>query len=205
MESGQVVEEIYYQYPGKFKASADGATSIVQDGVYNVIDNSSGKIVDKRSVNLSELDVLKSLFIPNFKWLSEYYDFKVEVLSQPPHFVESVYDFHSSGNVYLLTGSLKQGATSPYYPDVIKIEHIIDTHLGLSVGVRHYWIGILGSGRSDDLACQWAVNQVETKNGIFLPKTGTTTGQVNESWTIEVLKLNKGFNEGEFSIESFQP
>jgi hypothetical protein len=109
-------------------------------------------------------------------------------------------------DLYLITGRLKDKDKGPY-PPTPKVEYFIDGQTGLCLAKREYWLGVLGSGKEEELAKETIVTKIEKRPaGISVPSAGKTKGYVEElanlkeDWTIEVLSINQEIGDQEFSV-----
>ena len=207
------IDEIYYKSPDKFKAVQKDADSIIIDDKYYVIDRATNKIVDEKSFDLQQADMLKALYLPNLEWVSNYYDLEVEAFKQVPDFLSKFYGSAISPDLYLITAKLKENTDSPYYPSVIKLEYYIDIKFGVAIAIREFWPGILGSGQTHEVSREHLVKSVEEfpkGSGIFLPDQVEIKGKakelsgVNEFLLIVLLSLNEDIDDEEFSVESYR-
>jgi hypothetical protein len=211
-DAGRVVEEIFYQYPDKFKGIDSNAVSIVSGNKYYFVDKNTGEVVDEQTLDLSDADVLESLLVPNLSWISKYCDLEVERLERIPDFLKDFYGQGFANNLYLVTAKLKDEEESPFYHPIARIEYFIDVDLGLAAGIRNYWSALLGSGKQDELASETIISAVQ-KTGhedLYLPETGTTMGYVqelinlNEKWDIEIISIGEFISGDEFRVDRYQ-
>ncbi len=201
-----LIEEVIYKSPDKLKAIQPNAISIISNNNYYVLDPQSAKVTEQMTVDSDEVSFLKGIELYNLKELQKYYNLTIEKIIGCPDFLKDVCSTTTSPELYLITGKLKDKDKGPY-PPTPKVEYFIDTKLGLFVAIREYWIGVLGSGKEEDLAKEIVVTQLrQYGDNLYLPLGGTTRGLVEElsdlkeNWTIEVISLNKEISDKEFSV-----
>ncbi|MEW5894980.1 MAG: hypothetical protein AB1650_04405 [Candidatus Omnitrophota bacterium] len=210
--SGKVVEEIFYDYPDKFKVVDANAISVVNGNRYYVIDKNTEKIVNEQEFDLSDVETLKSLLLPNLNMIAKYYKLEIERFESVPNFLNDIYSQGVKNNLYLVTAKLKNEDECPFYPPVVKIEYFIDTDLGLALGIRNYWLGILGSGQEDELADETIVTAIQQvgNDNVFFPKSGITVGHtqemtnLNEKWSIEIISAGSFLSSNEFDVDRYR-
>ncbi len=201
-----LIEEVMYKSPNKLKARQLDAINVIRDNNYYVLDAQSATVIDRMSIDSDEVSFLKSIMLFNLKEPQKYYNLTIEKILGYPDFLRDVYANTASPELYLITGKLKDKDKGPY-PPTPKVEYFIDAKLGLFVAIREYWIGVLGSGKEEELAIETIVGQVRQHDGtICLPSSGTTRGlteelsDLKEDWSVEVLLLNKEISDNEFSV-----
>lgn len=201
-----LIEEVFYKSPDKLKAIQPNAVSIISNNNYYILDPQSAKVTEQMSIDSNEVSFLKGIELYNLKELQKYYNLTIEKIIGCPDFLRDLCTTTTSPELYLITGKLKDKDKGPY-PPTPKVEYFIDTKLGLFVAVREYWIGVLGSGKEEEVAKEIIVTQVRQYDGnSYLPLEGTTRGLVEElsdlkeNWTIEVISLNKEISDKEFSV-----
>ena len=197
--------EITYKSPDRIKAIEPNAITVISNKDYYVIDPNTNKIIQQDSLDPTKVSLLRGIEFYNLQEDLEAYNLTIEKISGCPDFLREICS-GSSMDLYLITGKLKDKDKGPY-PPTPKVEYFIDGQSGLCVAKREYWIGVLGSGKKEELAKETIVTKIEKlPEGISLPSTGKTRGYVEElanlkeDWTIDVLSINQEISDQEFKV-----
>ena len=200
-----LLEEITYKSPDKLKVVQPDAISVINNKDYYVLDPQTKKVIQKDSLDSAKVSLLKGIGFYNLQEDSEAYALTIEKVSACPDFLSEVCR-SSFVDLYLITGKLKDKDKGPY-PPTPRVEYFIDGQTGLCLAKQEYWLGVLGSGKEDELAKETIVTGLEkSPNGIFLPSTGRTKGYVEElanlkeDWTINLLAINQEIDDQEFDV-----
>jgi tetratricopeptide (TPR) repeat protein len=200
-----LLEEITYKSPDRMRVVESNAISVISGKEYYVIDPQSNKVTSQEYIDPAKVSFLKGIGFYNLQEASEAYNLTVEKIAGCPDFLREICS-SSFVNLYLITGKLKDKDKGPY-PPTPKVEYFIDSQTGLCLANREYWIGVLGSGKEEELARETIVTKIEkSPEGISIPSAGKTRGYVEElanlkeDWKIDVLSMNQEINEQEFKV-----
>lgn len=200
-----LIEEITYKSPDSLKVVQPKAISILKNDDYYVVDPQSNKILEQDHIDMTKMSLLKELGFDNPWEALELYYLSIEKINGCPDFLNELCRVNPL-NLYLITGKLKDPDKGPY-PPTPKVEYFIDSYTGLCVAKREYWLGILGSGKEEELAKETIVTNIGlASNGISFASTGLTRGLVkelkdlNEDWNTTVLAINQEINDQEFNV-----
>jgi|GEM_PF-3541277 len=200
-----LLEEIIYKGPDQIKAIEPKAISVIDAKDYYVLDPQTNKVIQQDNLDPAKVSLLKGIGFYNLREALEAYNLTVEKVTVCPDFLTEVCR-NSSVDLYLITGRLKDEDKGPY-PPTPKVEYFIDGQTGICLAKRDYWVGILGSGKEDELAKEIIVTKIEKiSEGISIPSAGKTRGYVEElanlkeDWIINVLAINQDVDEQEFRI-----
>jgi len=156
-------------------------------------------------IDFAKMSLLKGIGFYDLRGALESYNLIVEKIIGCPNFLSEICQ-DSSVNLYLITGRLKDKDKGSY-PPTPKVEYFIDGQTGLCLAKREYRLGVLGSGKEEELAKETIVTKIEKHpEGILLPSAGKTKGYVEElanlkeDWTIDVLSINQEIGDREFSV-----
>lgn len=209
---GRLIEEIFYEYPDKYKVIEPYKIGLLNQSIYYMIDKDSKKIVDSTGLNIADMDIFKPILLPNLDMISKYYDFTIEQFKDTPDFLADFYNQGFRNDLYLLTAKLKDKAECPFYPPLTKIEYFIDAGLAMAVAVRNYCRGTLGSGKEYELASETLIISLDWSGdkGLIFPRFGKTTNYISgsadsdEEWYIDIVSINRPFLIDEFDPEKFR-
>jgi tetratricopeptide (TPR) repeat protein len=200
-----LLEEITYKSPDRIKVVEPNATSVIRDKDYYVVDPQNNKVISQDRLDPAKLSLLKGIGFYNLQEDLESYNLTVEKIAGCPDFLSEICS-GSSLDLYLITGRLKDKDKGPY-PPTPKVEYFIDAQTGLCIAKREYWLGVLGSGKEEELAKETIIKRIEQRpEGISLPSVGVTRGHVEEladlkqDWTVNVLSINQEIDDREFSV-----
>ncbi len=201
-----LLEEIFFKSPDKIKVVASDAITVLNGTTYTVIDPKDNTKMHEDTIAPGQWSLLRGIGFYNLNESSRDYNLTIEKIVDCPVFLSEVC-IGASISLYLITGKLKNPDGGPYYPPTPKIEYFIDGQSGLCVAKREYWLGIMGSGKEEELAKETIVTHIEqTKEGISFASAGMTKGHVNElaglneDWEINVLSINQDINDQEFVV-----
>ncbi len=200
-----LLEEITYRSPDRIKIIEPDAISVLSNKDYYVLDPQTKKVIQQDRLDPAKMSLLKGIGFYNLQEVLEAYNLTVEKIAGCPDFLSEAYR-NLSVDLYLITGRLKDKDKGPY-PPTPKVEYFIDGQTGLCLAKREYWLGVLGSGKEEELAKETVVTKIEKRpEGISLPSAGKTRGYVEElanlkeDWTIDVLSINQEISNQEFSV-----
>jgi tetratricopeptide (TPR) repeat protein len=200
-----LLEEITYKSPDRIKAVETNAISVISNNDYYVLDPQTKKVIQQDRLDPAKVSLLKGIGFYNFQETLEAYNLTVEKIAGCPDFLTEICQ-NSSVDLYLITGRLKDKDKGPY-PPTPKVEYFIDGKTGICLAKREYWLGVLGSGKEEELAKETVVTKIEKRpEGISIPSAGKTRGYVEElanlkeDWTINILAINQEINDQEFSV-----
>jgi len=198
-------EEIIYKSPSRVKVIEPTTASVVNGNDYYVIDQATNRVIQQGQLDSTKVSLLKGIGFYNLREALEAYSLTIKKVAGRPDFLSGICN-DASKNVYLITGRLKDEHKGPY-PPTPKVEYFIDGQTGLCLAKREYWIGVLGSGKEEELAKEDIVTRIEQRaDGISLLSAGLTKGYVQElanlkqEWTIDILSINQEINDQEFNI-----
>ncbi len=199
------LEEFIYKSPNKIKVITPQAISIVVDRDYWVLDPQTKNILQQEQLDSTRMSLLQGMGFYNLEGSSQAYNLTVEKIVGCPDFLKDVCR-SDPRNLYLITGKLISEDKGPF-PPTPKIEYFIDEQSGLCVGKREYWLGIIGSGKEEELAREDLITRIEqSAPGVFFPSSGKTRGFVselanlNQEWEGQVLSINQDISEEEFIV-----
>lgn len=199
------LEEVTYKSPDKLKAVEPEAISVISGSDYSVIDPVTNKISQQEKIDTAKLSLLKGIGFCNLRESMDAYDLTVDKIQVCPDFLGDLCKDHAV-NLYLVTGRLKDKDKGPY-PPTPKVEYFIDGQTGLCVAKREYWLGVLGSGKEEELAKETIITQTkQLADGTSLPSAGVTKGHVhelanlNQEWKIESLSVNQEIDDQTFNV-----
>ncbi|TRZ49809.1 hypothetical protein D4Q80_01405 [bacterium] len=200
-----LLEEITYKSPDRMRVIEPNAITVISGKDYYVIDPQSNKIASQDYIDPAKLSFLQGIGFYNLQEVSEAYNLTIDKIVGCPDFLSEICR-SSSMNLYLITGRLKDKDKGPY-PPTPKVEYFIDGQTGLCVAKCEYWIGVLGSGKEEELAKETIITRIEQRpEGVSLPLSGVTRGYVEEladlkqEWTINILSINQEINDQEFKV-----
>lgn len=207
MASGSEVllEEITYKGPDRIKIVEPNAISVINTKDYYVLDPQTNKVIQQDHLDPAKVSLLRGIGFYNLQEALEAYNLTVEKITGCPDLLTEVCK-NSSVDLYLITGRLKDKDKGPY-PPTPKVEYFIDGQTGICLAKREYWVGVLGSGKEDELAKETVVTRIEKRpEGISIPSAGKTRGYVEElanlkeDWKINILAINQEIDDQEFSV-----
>lgn len=201
-----LLEEVTYKSSDRVKVIEPNVISIISGKDYHVINPQSNKVISQEPIDPTKVSFLKGIGFYNFQEVSEAYHLTVDKIAGCPDFLREICNV-SSIDLYLITGKLEDNNKGLAYPPISKEEYFIDSQTGLCLAKREYWIGVLGSGKEEELAKETIVTKIEkSPEGISLPSTGKTTGyaeelaNLKEDWEIDVLSINQEISDQEFKV-----
>ena len=204
--ANSLLEEVTYKSPDKLKVVEPGAITIINNIDYCVLDPETKKVFEKNSLDPAKISLMNGLEFYNLREVLGAYNLVVEKISLCPDFLSEVCK-SSPIDLYLVTAKLKDKDKGGAWPTTPKIEYFIDGRTGLCLAKRDYWLGVLGSGKEEELAKEIIVTGIQnTPEGIYLPSTGRTRGYVEElanlkeDWIINILAINQEIDDQEFSV-----
>lgn len=204
--------EIYYKHPDKFKQQNENKIAIVNNKILYIIDTDAQKVIQEMDVKTtysSRLDYFSDLHkinLPSDAYKD--YDFEIRKLIEVPETLKDLYKSARFPNLYLVIGKAKEEALL----NLVKIEFVIDTDLDLVVNMKGYVLGILGSGREEELANETTVKKVQkAMENLYLPKEVTFTKIIEEyghekgvdTIEYEIISLNEEIDDMEFSVSKY--
>lgn len=203
--SDALLEEVTYKAPDRIKVIEPSVISVINNKDYYDLDPQTNKIIQQNLLDPANVSFLKGIGFYNLREALEAYNLTVEKIEGCPDFLTEICR-NSSIDLYLITGRLKDKDKGSY-PSTPKVEYFIDGQTGLCLAKREYWLGVLGSGKEEELAKETVVMKIEKRpEGISLPSAGKTRGYVEElanskeDWTINVLSINQEIDDQEFSV-----
>lgn len=200
-----LLEEITYKSPDRIKVVEPDAISVISNKDYYVLDPQTKKVIQQDRLDPAKVSLLKGIGFYNLQDALEAYSLTVEKIATCPDFLSEICR-NSYVDLYLITGRLKDKDKGPY-PSTLKVEYFIDGQTGLCLAKREYWLGVLGSGKEEELAKETVIVQIEKRpGGISFSSAGKTRGYVEElanlkeDWIIDVLSINQEIGDQEFSV-----
>jgi tetratricopeptide (TPR) repeat protein len=200
-----LLEEITYKSPDRIKVVEPDTISVISNKDYYVLDPQTKKVIQQDRLDPAKVSLLKGIGFYNLQETLEAYNLTIEKIATCPDFLSEICR-NTYVDLYLITGRLKDKDKGPY-PPTPKVEYFIDGQTGLCLAKREYWLGVLGSGKEEELAKETIVTKIEKRPaGISVPSAGKTKGYVEElanlkeDWTIEVLSINQEIGDQEFSV-----
>lgn len=200
-----LLEEITYKSPDRIKAVEPNTISVLSNKDYYIVNPQTNEVVQQERLDPTKVSLLKGIGFYNLQEALESYNLTVENIAGCPDFLSEICR-NSSVDLYLITGRLKDKDKGPY-PPTPRVEYFIDGQTGLCLAKREYWLGVLGSGKEEELVKETVITQIEKRSeGISLPSAGKTKGYIEElanlkeDWTIDVLSINQEIGDQEFSV-----
>lgn len=200
-----LLEEVTYKGPDKIKIVEPDAIIVINAKDYYVLDPQTNKVIQQDDFYLDKVSLLSGIGFYNLREALEAYNLTVDKITACPDFLtETCRD--SSVDLYLITGRLKDKDKGPY-PSTPKVEYFIDGQTGICLAKRDYWVGILGSGKEEELAKETIMTKIENRpDGISVSTSGKTRGYVEElanlkeDWIINILAINQDVDDQEFRV-----
>ena len=205
-EPNELFEEIIYKAPHSFKVIESNAIGVIKNGDYYIIDPQTNKVLQQDRLEPTKVSLLKGIGFYNLSEALEAYNLSIDKIDGCPDFLSEVCKA-TSINLYLITATVKDKDKGFYPPTSKKIEYLIDSQTGLCLAKKDYWLGILGSGKEEELALEYIVTEIgQTAEGIPFASLGIAKGHVEElkdlsqDWKVNILSINQDINDQEFVV-----
>jgi len=210
MGKNDLIAEFFFKKPDKFKiVQQDKILMFVGNAIYNINPNTN-KIVETTETGKGGVNYFGALRKGNISNLHRYYDLDLRKIQICPDSIKTLYEDREPANLYLITAKIKKDEEESGYL-INKKEFIVDLDYNLIVVEREYWLGVIGSGRDEDLAKETVVKEVKKyKDDLYLPLEITVRGYVEEASDLkedvrlEIISLDKDISDSEFDINKYK-